>query len=845
MLINKAQELLKEVKELLAADSSKQRIPGNTFFMKEGNVLCLDRQNGETRFPYANDGYILWAHSTGHFHVKSGIFNVFRPIYDGNEINVEFIVGIQDEKGDYFPLSLSGGAKQVYEPFNVKRYVVYTLSAAYYITETDIADFVLRASMSKKKELQFSVGFFNKTKKPLPMYLISYFDPFLKDGEADNMWEHRGRRGKYLGGGKFVAYRGNSVRIALGIKRKFTNVKVHSSEATLSRGGILGSDRGFLSSSPVLRTGKLFTEALISGATIAAEISTFDLDKEGRADFVLPLDMLGGQIDEMLAEPIDEKAIDATVEALDKEERAKFDNLDIVFDGFADGKVNAFTLNHFVKKVQKQVDNCAMGRYYVDDLMGVRDVYQQLEQALIWNDKNARKQMLSALSFLLPDGRAPRQYSLPVKEGDRPKMDWREFIDQGNWIISCFYSYLAWTGDYGILDEELGYSEKVSWDRAVCRTDINDSALQHLLKVADFLLRNLDTEDGTNCLRILFGDWNDALDGLGRTTDEGKQYGTGVSIMASLHLYQNLLEMVEILKKVGGYEDKIAEYLKAREILKAGILKNAIVTNDKGEKRLLHGWGDHGSYKVGSFCDSDGESRISFAPNAFWATSGLIEETPELKELIVESLLSLSSQFGLKTLAPAFQPTAPGIGRLANVPKGTAENECVYIHASMFSILALFKLGKAERAWEEFYKILPIANQQTTKTPFVMSNSYLDNPEMGYFGQSPIDWYTGSGTVCIKNIVRGLIGVIPNLDGITVQTANKMPCKKVTMDCTIKGKNVRFEYKNTGAGKRNVYFNGKALETEYDALMETQKAFVPECALMETNILKIKKEQHW
>ncbi len=836
-LIERTKGFLKEIDDTLSSDAEKRRIPGNVFFMQEGNVLCLDRRKGESRFPYANDGYILWTHSTGHIHVKSGIFNIFKPVYDDNHVNVEFIVGIRGEDGNYFPVSLLGATKQLTEPFHVKRYLVYTLSAAYYITETDVATFVVRASMSKKQELQFSFGYINKSEPPLSVYLLSYFDPFLKNGEADNMWGYRVRKCKAVGEGKFKAYRVGSAPV-LGIKRALTGIEPSSSESTTIRAGVLGSERGYISSSQALKTGRFFQDVLLSGGAVASEILTFDMQKEGRADFVLPLDMYGENIDEALAEPIDPTAIDFEVAELDESEREKFEKLHIEFDGFFDENINPFALNNCIKKVQKQVDNCAMGRYYVDDLMGIRDVYQQIEQALIWNEKQARAQMLTALGFLMTNGRAPRQYSLPLKEGDNPKMDWREFIDQGNWIISCFYSYLAWTGDYSVLEEEIGYTEVID-GKTYCRTDKKDSALQHLLKIVEYLVGNLDTEDGTNCLRSLFGDWNDSINGLGWTKDEGKEFGTGVSVMASLHLYQNLLEMAQILEKVGGYEERIERYLKIRETLKEGIVKHAIDRNEKGERRLLHGWGDHGSYKIGSFCDSDGESRISFAPNAFWATSGLIEETPEIKELILQSLNSLKSKYGILTLSPAFTPSSPGVGKIATISKGTAENECVYVHAAMFSVLALFRLGQAKTAWEQFYKVLPIANEQMTQTPFVMSNSYLDNPEIGFFGQSPIDWYTGSGTVCIKNIVRGLIGLIPNLDGITLQTANEMPCRRLTMECSIKGKKVRFEYENTGAGKRRIFFNGRELETEYDELMETQKTFIPTKALTESNLLRV------
>ena len=530
-------------------------------------------------------------------------------------------------------------------------------------------------------------------------------------------------------------------------------------------------------------------------------------------------------LDSLILKDININVIDEEIEAAQKREEKRLGTLGIQFDDWKTDILEADVLNKFIRNVKKQVDFCSMGKSYVDDMLGVRDVFQQLEQAFIWDSIQAKEKMIRALGYIDPSGRCPRQFSIPTKEHEIPKMDLREFVDQGNWVISCLYSYIAWTKDISILEEVCGYHEIIE-ERTVKRSTVEDTVLEHLIKITDYLIRNLDKEDGTNCLRILFGDWNDALDGLGRTNDPGKAFGTGVSVIASLHFYQNLNEMMEILKAVGGFEKKIEEYQKVRKILGEGLVRHAVVENEHGDKRLIHGWGDHNSYKIGSFCDSDGESRISFAPNAFWATSGLVKETPELKSLIIESLHALDSRFGLKTLIPFFTPDAPGVGRLATILPGTAENECVYCHATLFSIMALFALGDAEYAWNQLTKVLPITHEYLTRSPFVMSNSYLDNPEKGLNGESAIDWYTGGGTVLIKNLVRYGIGILPDIEGITIQTASKMPCNSVSSNLYIKGVHIQFAYNNKGIGKRSIYLDDRKLETEYDALMNTEKVYL-------------------
>lgn len=302
MLIEKTRELLKEIKKNRERKPRGTKIPGNVFFMKDGNVLCLERHKGESRFPYANDGYILWVHSTGHIHVKSGVFNVFKPVYDGNNINAEFIAGIKTADGSYFPISLTGAAKQLFEPFHVKRYLAYTFRRRTSSPKPDVADFVVRASMSSTQELQFSVGCLPKTETPADVYIASYFDPFLKDGEADNMWEYRTRKCRYEGGGKFIAYR-TGKKPKLGIKRAVSGAEILSSEATVIRAGILGGERGTLNASPALKTGEFFKDVLLSGGAIASEMIRFKLENEARIDYVLPLDMQGDKIDKLLETP--------------------------------------------------------------------------------------------------------------------------------------------------------------------------------------------------------------------------------------------------------------------------------------------------------------------------------------------------------------------------------------------------------------------------------------------------------------------------------------------------------------------------------------------------------------
>lgn len=827
MLTKKIYELMEKITKTIEAQSESEKLPDNTYYLDDRYILCCPRTYGVSRFPYSCDGYTLWAYSNGYIYANEGVFNAFRQAHDEADPSVGIFAGIRREDGLFFPVSILGGAEQLFEPFDVKRYLVYSLAAAYYIADTDFATFAVRTDMSERKEMRFSFVCINKTEKPINMCITSCVDVFMQNDGWDNMWTRTERISHYLGDGRFLLERRGEYH-AMSIARSVLGAEVEKSYHTTAKREFVGNAGGRVFNALCLKTGKLEVQTDYIGketTPIAAEILHVTVKDTVRVDYVMSVAHSPQKLERFFEREIDARAIDLEVEKLQQVEEKRLSILNVRFLDWCGRQMNAEVFNRFFKNVQKQVDFCAMGKNYVEDMIGIRDVFQQLEQALLWDGTQAREKILRTLNYIDPSGRSPRQFTIPKYEGEIPRMDLREFIDQGNWIISCLYSYLAWTGDDGILKEECGYLEIVD-DKTVKKSEIRDSVLDHLIRITDYLMQNIDWEDGTNCLRILFGDWNDALDGLGRTNDSGKMYGTGVSVMASLHFYQNIQEIVEILQKVGGYEKKIEEYLVVKMRLKEGLLTHAVVTNEEGEKRLIHGWGDHNRYKVGSFCDSDGKSRISFAPNAFWAITGMVRETPELKTVIVESLHALDSEFGLRTLTPAFEPDAPGIGRLASILPGTAENDCVYCHASMFSIMALFILGDSEYAWKQFEKVLPITHEYVTRSPFVMSNSYLENEEQGLHGESAIDWYTGGGTVLIKNVVRYGLGILPDLGGLTIQTAAKLPCKEVNADILVKGCHIHYIYVNRNLGKRCIYMNGEVLKTTYDSLMQTEKAYL-------------------
>jgi cellobiose phosphorylase len=275
------------------------------------------------------------------------------------------------------------------------------------------------------------------------------------------------------------------------------------------------------------------------------------------------------------------------------------------------------------------------------------------------------------------------------------------------------------------------------------------------------------------------------------------------------------------------------------EELAGGLTENAIEVNEAGERKIIHGIGDKRSYKLGSWCDPDGKARRSGTANSFWAISGMVERDPSTKEIIVNTLKALDSKYGLLTFDVAFPYGMKEAGRVANITEGTYENCCAYVHASMFSIMALFILGESAEAWRQMEKSMVISHDNCTMTTFAMPNSYCCNPDYEIDGGSMGDWYTGSGAVLVKELIKFGFGIAPDLEGLKVQTPATMPCDNASIKVIVKGHPITLVYKNEGAGKRTFKVNGQVKEGVFNAIMEVENLFIPAADLADDMVIEV------
>ena len=757
------------------------------FFLSDGSVLAYPRTFGNTRQPYLRDGMMLWAYGCGYFRAQDGAFNIFPEVNEGDEPHVAFFATVRGETVALLGMPI------LEEPCVRSRYTIFADNAVYYFTETEGFTFVLRAFISEDKEIHFSLAILPGDDAPCEVTVSSYFNPYLRnDNNHHALWYRYFKEGRVIDPETVAFYVTEGNRkdcdiFHLGIRQTAAEgCDVCYHEQTTSRSQFNGGTNYNVNNAKVARLCRIDDPihcTAFNDYAVAGDVTTLSLSGPARVEYRFALSndkaALSGAI-------VDEK-----FRAIDKPMKS---SLSFEIGGVDNVPFSAGTLTAFLRKVQYQVNICALGK----DMggggnIGYRDIAQQLEQCQIWNPADARAKMLTVLEHMFPDGRAPRSFTVPTP-GVVPSMDLADYIDMGIWMINAFDFYLRFTGDFAVLDEVCGYYEIVDETAGVVkRSEVRDSVLCHLLRIADRLSRNIAPDTG--CVRMRYADWNDAIDSLGNTKDPGQKFGTGVSVMATLQAYENLLFLCHVLQRAGGHEQKIAAYRAAMQTIRQGVFAYAVKEKD-GERRILHGWGDHRAYEIGGFSDIDGKSRISSTSVSFFALSHLYD--PSYEKDILAAYAKLDDKYGYRTFDVPFAPDLKGVGRIGKLPPGTAENAGTYIHAALFAVLALYHIGRGREATAQLKKLLPISYGEVDKTPFVMQNAYCYNPRIHVDGSALNDWFTGSAAVLMKVVVAHLFGIRPKDDHLTVAPDKNGFLTDFCVTFTVHGKTVSLHAEKTG-----------------------------------------------
>lgn len=455
----------------------------------------------------------------------------------------------------------------------------------------------------------------------------------------------------------------------------------------------------------------------------------------------------------------------------------------------------------------------SLDRGWPTGMRGVRDAANDFEGMLCYDKQMCKGVIENIFSKQRSDGWYPRQ----VPFGAGTKFDLREFVDSACFFTEYVYDYLAYTGDYSVLENTYGYYD--------CETQ--ESGLTHLKKGMDYLLSD-DALGVHGLVKMRGGDWLDCLSGAGKK-------GRGESVMVSCQLVMCLKYLVEILNKVGRVNE-VEKYEKAGYRLKKAINKAAF------NGRFYNAVYTDNDTWLFSEKDEDGEERVYVPTNAYAVISGVASGK---ENEIFNEIAKLKTSDGYKLFSkPLGGKFIDGIGKMGtgDFQPYFAENGSVYNHGSQcFLIRALAKAGRYEEISDVLGYALPLyadkhSPEKTCSAPYAITNCYHLVPS--FYGRSGFSFLTGSVAMIERAVYSWVFGLNFALNNIVITPCVPKEYANAEITTPFNGHNLTIKYVGYGAQIEIAEIGGKA----FDVSAEGRSVLIDKALITDdlTIIIKLK-----
>jgi cellobiose phosphorylase len=413
--------------------------------------------------------------------------------------------------------------------------------------------------------------------------------------------------------------------------------------------------------------------------------------------------------------------------------------------------------------------------------MGTRDSAQDTLGTVHAVAEHARNVLsrLWRLQFL--DGHTWHQFYPLTGEGG-PGLaseypDWPQwFCDDHLWLVIAVCAYLRETGDFSYLEQPLPY-----WDGMEAR----ESVWEHMLRAIDFTLQHR----GPHGLpRLGFSDWDDTMNldhGSGKAESVwcGEQFCRAVLDLADLCVYINKNEEAAHFKQI---HQEIA----------------AIISQDAWDgKWYARAYDDLGN-PVG--IESETHNKISLIPQA-WSVIGEVD-SKERQACAMESLHErLNTPYGVTLMSPPYDGYDLRVRGTSTYPPGAKENGGIFCHANAWAIIAAAKSGQADRAYQYYCQISPLARTDADlyqSEPYVYCQN-ICGPDHPQYGLGRNAWLTGTASWTYVAGVQWILGIRPTFHGLMVSPAIPSQWNGFEATRIFRGVNYKIKVKRGGPGERS------------------------------------------
>jgi cellobiose phosphorylase len=183
------------------------------------------------------------------------------------------------------------------------------------------------------------------------------------------------------------------------------------------------------------------------------------------------------------------------------------------------------------------------------------------------------------------------------------------------------------------------------------------------------------------------------------------------------------------------------------------------------------------------------------------------------------------TEFGPMLYGPPFLTEREGIGRESAKRPGCGENGSCYTHGAMMYAAALIKHGKIDESLEIMKKVLfpmmPDNYQIRCGSPLWWSN-YMQAPFAAHPGRSSNIISSGAPAWFYLNILEGLCGIKPTMQGLVISPALPSDWNEVFVERVWRESTYRISIKRTG--KYSLTVDGKKLSTNTIPIPNTKSS---------------------
>jgi len=451
----------------------------------------------------------------------------------------------------------------------------------------------------------------------------------------------------------------------------------------------------------------------------------------------------------------------------------------------------------------------SLDRGWPSSMRGSRDASQDFAGIVPLYPAWAKQVIKELFEHQRTDGWMPRQVSTVSRTAPH---DMRNFSDGGAFLLELIHIYLAFTRDFGFLDETVWWLD----------SDEQSTVMEHVLRTIGYYLAPENVGEHGLC-KVWYGDWWDVMDKIGVK-------GRGESVTVTAQTVLNLKNLADMITRLAELSEKYKKYLplaetflSRREEFISSMRKHAF--NKLG---YYNGYfNDDGKWLL-SDADPDGRERLYLVSNAWAVISGCANQ--EEARSVLENVEKRSlCEVGYATKSVPFYDHIDNAGRAG---LGGERFRSSYNHAQSFYVRACCAANRPDLAYNATRYILPIEEkyapvENTFAPPFAIANMYSNAPAAPH--RVSLQYLSGTVSYVLRTVYEFFFGINYRYDGLLIRPRLPEVFGSCSATFSYLGKNFKILARPT-KGEPTITFNGKAVRAT--------ELFIPDDDMKADNVIE-------